>query len=113
MAHPRQSNSAVPLAEWQAEMERRGKLDCKFLCPACGNVASAADFKRAGASIQRAPVECIGRVAPAKMANGEYEPGPLGGCDWAAYGLLDLCKAHIEMPDGKVVPVFAFAEVEA
>ena len=85
------------LADWQAEMERRGKLECKFVCPRCGNEASPADFKRAGTDPQRAPQECIGRVDPA-----------LGGCDCAAFGLIDICPVHIET-GGKSVPVFAFA----
>ena len=96
------------LAHWQAEMERRGKLDCKFVCPSCGNRASPNDFKAAGGDPQRAPVECIGRVAPAKMANGEFEPGPLGGCDWAAFGLLNICPVQIDLGD-RTTPVFAFA----
>lgn len=103
------SDQAIPLAEWQDEMEKRGKLDCKFVCPACGNEASPADFIAAGADPQRAPQECIGRVNPKVMAGGKFEPGPNGGCDWAAFGLFDLCTTHIEV-DGKPVPVFAFAD---
>ena len=89
--------TAVPLAEWQAEMGRRGKADCKFRCPQCGNEASPADFKAAGADPQRAPQECIGRVDP-----------KLGGCDWAAFGLFDTCPQHVDLGD-RTIPVFAFA----
>lgn len=99
----------ILLANWQAEMGRRGKMDCKFVCPSCGNTASPNDFKAAGADHQRAPVECIGRVKPKVMAGGEFEAGSNGGCDWAAFGLIDICIVHIDLGD-KQVPVFAFAE---
>lgn len=103
--------TTMTLAEWQAEMERRGKLDCRFVCPSCGATASPNDWKAAGADLQRAPQECIGRAAPAKMVAGEFEPGPLGGCDWAAFGLLDICTVHLQLPgQEKPVPVFAFAD---
>lgn len=92
------TTSVVTLADWQTEMAKRGKLDCKFVCPSCGNEASPADFKAVGADLQRAPHECIGRVDK-----------ELGGCDWASFGLLDICTVHIAV-DGREVPVFAFAE---
>jgi hypothetical protein len=105
------SDSVVrqPLAEWQAEMERRGKLDCKFVCPRCGNVATPSDFEALGVSPERAAQECIGRVRPAKMAGGEFDAGPDGGCDWAAYGLF-RGPNFVVLPDGSESPVFAFAE---
>lgn len=89
--------------EWLAEGERRfGPYheDWKFVCPKCGNVASGQDFKRAGAKPNAMYCECIGRYLKHK------------GCDWAAYGLFDICTVHV---DGQ--PVFEFApadgEVEA
>jgi hypothetical protein len=97
----------TPLAEWQAEMERRGKLDCKFVCPACGNEASPNDFKAVGADLQRAPVECIGRL---NLDGGEGLNLP--DCTWAAFGLLDICTVHVESAHGKPTPVFAFAPSE-
>jgi hypothetical protein len=96
--HSRQSDrQAVPLADWQGEMDKRGRLDCKFRCPKCGHEASPADFERAGADPNSAPQQCIGRVL-----NGV-------GCDWAAFGLLDICTTHVDLGH-KVIPVFAFAE---
>lgn len=96
-----QSDTTIALGDWQAEMLARGKMDCKFVCPSCGHQASPADFKRAGADPQRSPHECIGRVDPA-----------LGGCDWAAFGLLDICPVHVTTPDGARVAAFGFAEVD-
>jgi hypothetical protein len=89
---------AFALKEWQDEMDRRGRLACKFVCPSCGHEASPADFKAAGADPQRAPQECIGRV-----------DSKLGGCDWAAFGLFDICTVHVDTGDKKIA-VFAFAE---
>ncbi len=100
--------TTIPLADWQDEMVKRGKLDCKFICPACSTVASPNDFKAAGGDPQDAPQKCIGRVRPKVMAAGQFEPGPDGGCDWTAFGLIDICTVHIDLGD-KVIPVFAFA----
>lgn len=88
--------SVVLLAEWQDEMERRGKLDCKFVCPRCGLASSPNDFKALGVTPERAAKECIGRHTKER------------GCDWAAYGLFQG-PAFVGLPDGAVAPVFEFA----
>lgn len=64
----------------------------KFKCPKCGNVASGQEFKNADQNPNAMYCECIGRHVKGK------------GCDWAAYGLFDICKVHV---DGN--PVFEFA----
>lgn len=82
--------------EWLAEGRRRfGETieDWKFRCPKCGNVASGREFKNAGAESNAIYCECIGRYLKKK------------GCNWAAYGLFDICNVHV---DGN--PVFEFAE---
>jgi len=111
--------TTIPLGEWQREMERRGKLDCGFVCPACGNVATPNDFRRRDADFQRAPQECIGRLAlervldPTKLTNHPLVPwAPLPDCTWAAFGLIDICTVHLDIARSKPVPVFAFAEVK-
>lgn len=84
------------LEEWLSEAERRfGKAieNWKFKCPRCGNIASGQEFKDAGAEPNSIYCECIGRHVKGK------------GCDWAAYGLFDICTVHV---DG--YPVFEFAE---
>ena len=102
--------SVVTLAEFQTEMERRGKLDCKFVCPHCGNTASPNDWKAAGGDPQHATDRCIGRLDPDVMAAGEFKPGPHGGCDWAAFGLFSG-PVFVVTPDGKRIPAFEFAEL--
>lgn len=90
--------------EWRKEGERRfGKYpeDWKFKCPACGRINTGREFKNAGAQPNSMYCECIGRYtgkgAPTK-ADGS-------GCNWAAYGLFDICTTEVE---GR--PVFDFAE---
>lgn len=84
--------------EWLAEGEKlfgNDYVNYKFKCPQCGNVASGQEFKDAGTSPSAMYCECIGRHVEGK------------GCDWAAYGLFDICKVHV---DGQ--PVFEFAPEE-
>lgn len=82
--------------EWLDEGERlfgASYANWKFKCPRCGNVASGQEFKDLNLDPNQMYRECIGRHVKGK------------GCDWAAYGLLDICKVHV---DGQ--PVFEFAD---
>ena len=88
------------LEEWQAEGKRRygeNIEDWKFKCPHCGNIASGKEFKDAGAEPNDMYQTCIGRHTKGK------------GCDWAAFGLFDICKVHVKSGD-KEIPVFEFGE---
>jgi hypothetical protein len=87
----------IDLVDFRAEVERRGGVDCKFVCPICGNEASPRDFKDAGAKGHHATSACIGRL-------GEEH----GGCDWAAFGLF-RGPVFVQMPGGGEVPAFHFA----
>lgn len=82
---------------WRAEAERRFRSpymeDWKFKCPRCGRVNIGKEFRDAGASPEAPYKECIGRYDKTK------------GCDWAAYGLFDICTTEVA---GQ--PVFDFAE---
>lgn len=81
--------------EWLAEGTKLFGTDYtnyRFKCPRCGNVATGQEFKDAGKDVNAMYCECIGRHVKDK------------GCDWAAYGLFDICKVHV---DG--IPVFEFA----
>lgn len=82
--------------EWLKEGERRYGKDYKnwkFKCPKCGRINSGLEFYEAGADTNAIYCECIGRYDGSK------------GCDWAAYGLFDICTTHVA---GK--PVFDFAK---
>ncbi|MBR2591577.1 MAG: hypothetical protein IKD62_01245 [Oscillospiraceae bacterium] len=71
--------------------------DWRFKCPRCGNVATGHEFKDAGTEPDAMAQECIGRYVNGK------------GCDWAAFGLFDICTAHIHYKGDKWIPVFEFA----
>lgn len=86
--------------------ERFGKdpKDWAFVCPACGDVATARDFKAAITALgDRAPdgiepfdklgQECIGRWLGALSRDRKGDGWVKGkwegrGCDWVAYGLF-------------------------
>lgn len=85
-------------AEWMAEGKRLFSGDFtkwRFKCPKCGNVATGQEFKEIGQEPDAMCCECIGRHVKNK------------GCDWASYGLFDICSVHV---DG--LPVFEFAPYE-
>lgn len=67
-------------------------IDWRFKCPHCGNIATGAEFLAAGAEPDDMAKCCIGRFVTGR------------GCDWAAFGLFDICTVHV---DG--IPVFEFA----
>lgn len=82
---------------WKSEAERRfGKNveDWRFRCPHCGRVTSGREFRAAGAKPDDIYNQCIGRFDETK------------GCDWAAFGLFDICTTHVAG-----MPVFDFDEV--
>lgn len=88
-------NKEYTKEQWLEEGKKRFGDDFeswKFVCPKCGNIAGGFEFKNAGAEINSIYTECIGRHVKGK------------GCDWAAYGLFDICTVHV---DG--MPVFEFA----
>lgn len=116
----------VPMPEftleaWRAEaLKRFGSWDkVSFVCPACGNVATPADFlavRGEKSDGERAAHECIGRLmAEAKGAKvGEW--GGKKPCNWAAYGLFSTLGKGVlvRFPDSdKPVQAFAFADAPA
>lgn len=81
----------------------------RFVCPACGHVASGQDFKDAGCSdadVMRR--ECIGRHVGGRRAFGDG-PGP-GPCDYAGYGLFQMSPLRVRLESGREVHSFAFAD---
>jgi len=112
---PEPPRTRYTLAEWHAEAERRfgaSYQDWKFVCPACGHVQKVIDFrpyKDAGANPNSAYQECIGRYEGVpRSATKESGKGP---CDYAGYGLIDLCPVTVVMEDGREIKVFDFAIV--
>lgn len=101
--------------EWIAEGERRfgpDPLRWRFVCPACGHVATVEDWKRVGATDETVAFSCIGRwqTSPPRAAFGGKGPGP---CDYAGGGLFRLNPQPVTAGEGGVIHVFAFAEPAA
>lgn len=93
------------LEDWQAEVHERSgdppdPSRLAFVCPRCGNVATAKQFLDLGQVADRAATNCIGRFTDDV------------DCDWAAYGLLGVIDKGrvLSKPDGGTVQVFEFAE---
>lgn len=78
-------------------------LDWAFVCPNCGDIATARDFP----DDQRDHVgqECVGRHRGALKADGGMAER---GCNWAAYGLIPG-PLKVTLADGTVVRSFRFA----
>ena len=87
--------------------------DWAFRCPSCGDVATARDFKDAGADPNRIGQECIGRHLGALSGKKPTKDGGRSlasrGCDWCAYGLF-RGPWLIDLPNGKTVGSFPLAE---
>jgi len=87
-----------------------------FICPSCGDIATAADFRVALDKTARSDEHasaylgqvCIGRISGVllrKQPRGGYKGR---GCDWCAFGLF-RGPEFVVMPDGREVPSFAIA----
>lgn len=96
---------------WWAEGERRfgpNMAEWRFVCPACGHVASVADWKNAGASSGEIAFSCIGRRLP--ECRDAFGDGP-GPCNYAGGGLFRLNPVKvISAMNGHENEVFAFAD---
>jgi len=94
-------------AEWMAkgtELFGSDQMNWKFVCPCCGFIQTAEDYKAAGASSDAVAFSCVGRWAGSKReALGAKGKGP---CNYAGGGLFRLNPVLV---DGKH-QVFAFAE---
>ena len=109
----------MTVEEWNAEGIRRfgeNQFLWKFVCPMCGNVQSAEDFrpyKDRGATPNSANQVCIGRYRsePAYKAFGKNRKGsPKSPCDYALFGLLRIPGVIVVHPDGHEQLAFAFAD---
>lgn len=102
-------------AELVAEARRRFGDNARtwaFICPNCGDVATAQDFIDAGADPNHVGQECIGRQLGALAGpptNDQGRSRTTRGCDWCAYGLF-RGPWLITLPDGKTIGSFQLAE---
>lgn len=102
-------------AEWMAEGLRRfgpDQLQWRFVCPVCGYVQSAKDYKDAGAPQPAVAFSCVGRWRKRARKAFDNEHGSIksGPCDYAGGGLFRLNPVTLVLEDGKESQLFAFAE---
>lgn len=77
-------------AEWRAEGRALFGADTsawRFVCPACGHVASVRDWQTAGAPDGAIAFSCVGRYTGARRDIFDKGPGP---CNYAGGGLFLL-----------------------
>lgn len=95
--------------DWEKEGERLfgpDKMKWRFVCPACGNVASVGDYERykeQGAKPDSATNNCIGRYD----GHLDVKMGSARPCNYAGYGLFDLCPVRV-FDNGEEIRCFAF-----
>jgi hypothetical protein len=104
------TKTRIALDDWWAEGLRLFGTDTNawsFVCPACGHIATVADWKAVGAPQGAIGFSCVGRWLPrARDAFGEG-PGP---CIYAGGGLF-LLNPIIIVQGGDETTRFAFAPV--
>lgn len=90
------------LAEGQA-LFGEDRMTWRFVCPACGHVASIADYKAAGAPESSVGFSCVGRWLD--HHRGAFDTKKSGPCDYAGGGLIRLNPIKIK---GENVSLFDF-----
>ncbi|MEM9073787.1 MAG: VVA0879 family protein [Myxococcota bacterium] len=92
--------------EWHSKGVRlfgEDQMAWRFKCPACGHVATPADYKDAGAPSSAVAFSCVGRwLSDSKEA---FKAGGTGPCTYAGGGLFRMNPVEV---DGAWV--FEFAE---
>ena len=102
--------------EWLAEGKRRfgDIINWRFVCPACGRINSASEFKEAGAQPSAMYLNCIGRHNGKGVSGIKHKKGDIApefGCDWTAAGLFGTLNGGdiVVDDDGNEIMVFSFA----
>lgn len=94
--------------EWEAEGIKRfgtDKMDWRFVCPACGHVASVRDYYKAGAKESQTAFNCIGRYL--KGTKGEFMKNKKQPCNYTGGGLFQLNPVSIDNSEDRL---FDFSE---
>lgn len=87
----------------------------KFVCPSCGHVAAAMDWRTVGAPDEAIAFSCIGRWMDGPvMEAGPEAGGPLDGpCNYAGGGLFRMNPVRVQCSAGKTMELFEFAPADA
>jgi hypothetical protein len=97
----------MDMQQWHDEGVRRfgaDEMQWRFVCPACGHVATPADWKAVGAKESHVAFSCVGRFTDKPREAFAKGPGP---CNYAGGGLIGLNPQAIE---GRKERYFAFAD---
>lgn len=99
-------------AEWRAEGVRLFGDDVfrwRFVCPGCGGVQCAEDFREFTNNANAAYRECLGRYLPRALTRSWMNDKPRPGvrCDYAAFGFLKITRTIVTAND-ITEPVFEF-----
>jgi len=103
------------LEEWQEEGKRlfgEDEFKWEFVCPSCGHVQSAEDFrsyKEQGATPNTAMLSCIGRY-DGHMDNDAFGSPGKGKepCNYTSGGLFNINPVSVLNNDGTKLRVFDF-----
>lgn len=93
MSEKANSYRKVTYEEWQQEGERlfgKNKMKWKFVCPACGHIAFAEDWIKAGAPENTIAFSCVGRFMKGTVRDAFDDKGKKGPCNYAGRGLFRL-----------------------
>jgi len=85
------------------------RLQWKFVCPVCHHVASADDYRKAGAPEGAVGYSCIGRYLSKDQTRSAFNGKGAGPCDYTTGGLFNL--SPVEITDHKAF-FFDFARDE-
>jgi hypothetical protein len=104
--------TAIPVADWRAEVTRRGGGDwkaCRFKCLSCGLIFTPAEYEAVGGNPRFAMQECLGRAPQIKAK--QHVDGNTKPCNWATYGMFQLGGlTEIQIENGSTTSVWPFAD---
>jgi len=116
MPKPTNEITIISKEEWLAkgkELFGEDMLAWKFVCPGCGHVQTPEEFRQykdQGATPSSATNECIGRYSRGKSWAFKNPRKTGGPCDYAGYGLLNICPVKVIDAGDKEIYSFAFGE---
>jgi hypothetical protein len=102
----------LTVEQWRAQANLLfgpNRMQWRFVCPSCGHVASAQDWKNTGAAEGHVGYSCIGRFTgdPKKAALAAFKSAG-GPCNYAGGGLFNINPIEVDLGAG-VAPIKLFA----
>jgi hypothetical protein len=97
--------------EWEEEGTKKfgdDMMKWKFVCPACGHIASIQDWRDIGADEGEVAFSCVGRHV--ENHGTLFDKGQKQPCNYAGGGFFTMNPVHVEMDNGDIRQTFEFAE---